>query len=59
MFLCTVITAVNIVRIALIIIGESVDNPCEKTRYGIWEKINKVILEVKDKSTTKTGLMYS
>lgn len=30
MFLCTVITVVNTIRIVLIVIGESVDNPCEK-----------------------------
>jgi hypothetical protein len=26
--------------------------------YGIWGKINKEMLKVKDKSTTKTGLIY-
>jgi len=30
----------------------------KKNRYGIWGKINKEILEIKDKSTTKTGLIY-
>ena len=39
MFLCTVNTGVNIVRNALIITGESVDNPCGKTAMEYGEKI--------------------